>query len=77
MPGSDGDDLGIGEERCGRDCLGELGGELAEGEVLAALLDQSERGRVPERGGAAVGEQHLIAVGQVEQLGQPGAARRP
>ena len=36
-------------------------------------LDQPERGRVPERGGAAVAEQHLVAVGEGEQLGDAGA----
>ncbi len=73
--GLGGDDLGIREVRCGGDRGGELGGELAEDEVLAALLDEPERRRVPERGGAAVAEQHLVAVGQVEQLGQPVAQR--
>ena len=36
-------------------------------------LDQPERGRVPERGGAAVAEQHLVAVGEGEQLREAGA----
>ena len=49
----------------------ELAGELAEGQVLALLLDQPERRDVPERRGAAVAEDHLVAVGQREQLGEP------
>jgi hypothetical protein len=44
--------------------------------VLAALLDQAERGRVPERRRAAVAEDDLVAVGQLEQLGQAVAQRR-
>src|SRR5680860_1350793 len=43
-------------------------GELSEGQVLAALTDQAERGDVPEGGGAAVAENHLVALGQVEQV---------
>ena len=53
--------------------LGELRRELAEHQVLAALLDQAERGGVPEDRRAAVAEHDLPAVGQSEQLGQPGA----
>ena len=34
-------------------------------------LDEAEGGGVPERRGAAVAEQHLVAVGQGEELGQP------
>ena len=51
--------------------LGELGRELAEAQVLAAPVDQPEGGGVPERRGAAVAEQHLVAVGEREQLGEP------
>ena len=53
--------------------LGEFGGKLPEAEVLAPLSDQAEGGGVPEGGGAAVAEHHLVAVGQAPQLGQPGA----
>ena len=52
---------------------GELGGELAEHEVLGPPLDEAERGGVPERGAAAVAEQHLVAVGEREQVGEAGA----
>src|SRR5207249_3590466 len=44
---------------------------LAEREVLAAPLDQAERGRVPEQRRAAVRHQHFVPVGQCEQLGDP------
>ena len=63
------------EVRGGRGDLGELRRELAEAQVLAAPVDEPERGGVPERRGAAVAEQHLVAVGQREQLGQPVAQR--
>ena len=33
-------------------------------------------GDVPEGGGPAVAQRHLVAVGQREQLGQPGPGRR-
>ena len=58
---------------------GELRRELAEHEVLAAPLDEAERGGVPERGGAAVAEQDLVAVGKgVERRRGPRApAERP
>jgi aspartate aminotransferase len=59
--------------RAGR--LGELGGELAEDEVLAAALDEAEAGDVPERGGAPVAEHDLPARGQREQLGELVAQR--
>ena len=36
----------------------------------AAALDEPERGRVPERGGAAVAEQDLVAVGEREEVGE-------
>ena len=49
---------------------GELAAELAEHEVLAAVLDQAEGGGIPERGRPAVAEDDLVA------LGQRGTARR-
>ena len=53
----------------------ELAGELAEGEVLGAVADQAEGRDVPERGGATVAEHDLVALGEVEVGGQPGADR--
>ena len=41
----------------------ELLGELAVCQVRRAALDEPERGRVPEGGGAAVSEHDLVAVG--------------
>ena len=64
------------EVRRGGCRLGELRRELAEAQVLAAAVDEAEGGGVPERRGAAVAEQHLVAVGQREQLGQA-VAQRP
>ena len=68
----------VEERRRGGD-RGELGGELAEHEVLGAVLDETERGGVPERGAPAVAEQHLVAVGEGEEVGEAGAdaGRRP
>ena len=63
------DDDRIGQERCRCGAGGELGRELAEHEVLGLGLDQSERRRVPEEGGAAVAEHHFPVVGQPEQGG--------
>ena len=60
---------------CGRG--GELGRELAERQVLAAPLDEAEGGDVPEAGGAAVAEHHLVAVGEREQLAQAARAAGP
>ena len=71
-----------GSSRCGaeRGDRGELRRELADHEVRAALLDEAEHGRVPEERRAAVADQHLVAVGQREQLGDArrgsGARRR-
>ena len=77
--GADGrlDHLGRLEVRCRAGHGGELRRELAEHEVLAAALDEAERGGVPERGRAAVAEQHLVPVGQREQVARgPSRARR-
>jgi len=63
--------------RSGLGARGELGGELAEGQVLALVLDQPEGRRVPKARGAAVAEDDFIAFGQGEQLAQAGAERRP
>ncbi len=62
------DDDRVGEEGRARGGLGELGGELAVGQVQRALADQAECRGVPERGGAAVAEDDLVARGQREEL---------
>ena len=67
------DDLGVLQVGRRLDAGGELGGELAEAEVLALLLDQPERGGVPEAGRPPVAEHDLVAVGQREQLAHAGA----
>ena len=69
------DHRGVVEPRRGGGRRGELRGELAEGQVLALLLDQPVGRDVPERRGAAVAEHDLVAVGQREQLGQPARTR--
>ena len=77
VPDLGGDDLGVVEVGGAGGRGGELGGELAEAEVLALAVDQPEGGGVPEAGGAAVAEDHLVAVGQGEQLGQAVPQARP
>ena len=72
-----GDHRRLGEEGRRGGGLGELRGELTEAQVLALLPDQAEGGDVPERGGAAVAEHHLVAVGQREQLGGGPSRTRP
>ena len=67
------DDLGVLQVRRRLGAGGELRGELAEAEVLALLLDQPERGGVPEAGRPPVAEDDLVAVGQREELAHPGA----
>ena len=69
------DDLGVLQVRGGRGAGGELGGELAEAQVLALVLDQAEGGGVPEAGGPAVAEHHLVAVGEGEELRRPPRTR--
>ena len=56
---------------------GELARELAVGQVQGALAHQPARRGVPEGGGAAVAEHHLVAVGQREQLGAGPPRTRP
>ena len=73
VPGCAPDDLGLVEVRSPSGGVGELARELAEHEVLAAGVDQPERGDVPERGRAAVAEHDLPSVGEGEELAQPGA----
>ena len=50
---------------------GELRAELAEGQVQRAPPDEAGCRGVPERGGAAVAENDLVAVRQAEELAQP------
>ncbi len=47
---------------------GELRGELAEGEVLGLPLDQTGGRDVPEGGGAAVAQDHLVPLGEGEEV---------
>src|SRR5690606_34630882 len=47
---------------------GELSAELAEGQVLTALLDEAEGCGIPECGRSTVAEDDLITLGQPEQL---------
>ena len=48
----------------------ELAAELAEHEVLAAVLDQAEGRGIPERRRSAVADDDLVAGGKAEQLGE-------
>ena len=73
ITGFGGDHDRLGQVWRGGTGVGELAGELAEHEVLAALLDETERRHVPEHGRAAVAEHDLPAVGQGEQLGEAAA----
>jgi hypothetical protein len=50
---------------------GELGGELPEAAVRAALLDQGKHCQVPEQGGSTVAQDHFVPVRQAEEFGQP------
>jgi hypothetical protein len=50
----------------------ELGAELAEGEVLAAVLDEAEGSGIPECGGSTVAHNDLVALGQREELVEAG-----
>ena len=70
VPGSAATTSGSSSQGAAAVAFGELRGELAEGVVAGAALDQAERGRLPEGGRAAEGEQHLVAVGEAEQAGQ-------
>ena len=65
-----GDDLRVVEVRCL--CRGgtKLRRELAEAQVLTLPLDQAEGCGIPEAGRAAVAEQHLVALGQVEEVSE-------
>ena len=77
-PGSASTTIGSSRKGAAGGHLGELLRELAVGEVEGAVTHQPGGGGVPEGGRAAVAERHLVAVGQPEQLTEPGAdARRP
>ena len=58
----------VADERVGGDRGGELGAELAERQVQRALVDEAERGGVPEGRRPAVAEDHLVPVGHREEL---------
>ena len=58
-----GDQHRIGQERGARCDGAEFRGELAVGQVQRAVPDQAEGGGIPERGGAAVAEYHLVSLG--------------
>ena len=45
--------------------------------MRGACLDEPEHRRVPEQGAAAVAEQHLVAVGQREELGEAATRTAP
>jgi hypothetical protein len=51
--------------------LGELGGELTEGEMLTAAIDESEGGDIPKDGGPTVTEHDFVTIGEGEELGEP------
>jgi hypothetical protein len=51
----------------------ELRRELPEGRVLGPVLDQAERGEIPEQGRAPVAEGDLVPVGELEE-GRQGLA---
>lgn len=63
-----GEDGGLVKPRRELGGLGELRGELAEAEVLGLALDQAVRRDVPEGGGAAVAEDDLVALGELEEV---------
>ncbi len=71
LPGVGLDDDRVADERVLGHRRGELAAELAVGQVQRALVDQPERGGIPERRRAAVAEDDLVAVGQREELAQP------
>ena len=77
-PGSASITIGSARKGAPPATLANLARELAEAEMEGSLADQARRGRIPERGGAAIAEHDLIAVRSREQLTQPrrGSGRR-
>ena len=73
VPGRRLDHDRVGQERRALRAGRELRGELAVAQVQRALAHDPGGGGIPEGGGAAVAEHHLVAVGQREQLPQAGA----
>ena len=80
LTGGQGDRAGVGlrdhrvaEERRLGDGRGELRGELAVRAERGAVADEADRGGVPEGRRPTVAQDDLVAVGQVEQLGEPRA----
>ncbi len=65
------DDHRVADERVLGHRRGELRAEFPVGEVQRALVDEPECRRVPERGGTAVAQDDLVAVGRREQLPHP------
>jgi hypothetical protein len=61
----------VSEERCLGDGRGELRGELAIRAERGTVADEADRGGVPEGRRPTVAQDDLVAVGQVEQLGEP------
>jgi hypothetical protein len=55
-------DRRLAEERCPLDRGHQLAAELAKARQLRAIADQTERGGVPEGGGAAIGQDDLVAI---------------
>lgn len=63
-----GDDGRVGQPRGELGGLRELRRELAEVQVLGLRLDQTVRRDVPEGGGAAVAQDHLVSLGEGEEV---------
>ena len=54
-----------------RDDLDKDVDELTEGQELGSVPNQAECRGIPEGGGAAVAEDHLVSLGEGEQFAQP------
>ena len=72
-PGSASTTIGLRRNGAALRAGGELGRELAVGQMQRALADQAAGGGVPERGRAAVAQHHLVPVREREQLRDAGA----
>ena len=53
------------------ECLCELRRELPKHRMTAVVAHEPEPGDIPKGRGAAVTQQHLVAIGKAEQVGQP------